>query len=86
MKKDVSFAIHPGGAALLRGLENILQVKAHPASWNVYRERGNMSSATILYVLNDMIERKEEEEHQTSTLALAFGPGLSIEGILLKRK
>ena len=44
-----------------------------------------MSSATILYVLNDMVGRSKERSKR-HTVVLAFGPGLSIEGVMLKKR
>jgi predicted naringenin-chalcone synthase len=44
-------------------------------SREVLRSCGNMSSATILFVLQQMMDRRPE-----SGVALAFGPGLAMEG------
>jgi predicted naringenin-chalcone synthase len=53
------------------------------ASWNVLGRYGNMSSATFLFVLKELLERKSSKEW---TVGIAFGPGLSVEGILLRSK
>ena len=44
------------------------------------RDYGNMSSATILFIL----ERLRAQAAPRPCVALAFGPGLSIEGALLE--
>lgn len=75
----VGWAVHPGGRSVLdavqRGLS--LPTDALDASRSVLDEFGNMSSATVLFVL----ERLERE----SGIALAFGPGLAMEGLRFER-
>jgi predicted naringenin-chalcone synthase len=51
------------------------------ASREVLRDYGNMSSATILFVLQKMLQGQPG----TSVCAMAFGPGLTVETALLKR-
>lgn len=76
------FAVHPGGKSILDRVITSLGLKedALDASRTVLRENGNMSSATILFVLKEMLSRAEVGE---SVLALAFGPGLTIETAVL---
>lgn len=78
-----SFAIHPGGKAILKAIEKKLGLKESQAevSWEILANYGNMSSATFLFVL-DALRKKESEKW---VAGLGFGPGLSAEGILLKR-
>ena len=45
------------------------------------REKGNMSSATILFVLERELAQLKKAGH---VLALGFGPGLTIEGVTLE--
>ena len=53
------------------------------ASYDVLRENGNMSSPTILFVIKAMLEQKNIKPKDT-IFAAAFGPGLSIETVLLE--
>lgn len=78
------FAIHPGGKAIVNAIEkklglNKLQTRA---SWNTLAHYGNMSSATFLFVLNDLKRQADKKEW---AVGLGFGPGLSVEGLLLKQ-
>lgn len=79
------WAVHPGGRAILDkvGQEMDLPTERLEASRSVLREYGNMSSATILFVLQKLLY--EDTPHASPTLALAFGPGLTIESALLSR-
>ena len=76
------FAVHPGGKSILdRVISSLgLHENALDASRAVLRENGNMSSATILFVLKELITRGEAGDR---VLALAFGPGLTIETAVL---
>jgi predicted naringenin-chalcone synthase len=72
------WAIHPGGSAILDGLEKTLALPADRLrhSREVLRACGNLSSATIHFVL-----RRVQEDPALSGpgIALAFGPGLTVE-------
>lgn len=75
---------HPGGKKIVQTVEelfgglgkNIDETKA------VLKEYGNMSSATVLYVLERFIDQKQSQG--TIGLMLSFGPGFSAQRILLK--
>jgi predicted naringenin-chalcone synthase len=75
------WAIHPGGRAIVDGLETTFDLKpgALDASRAVLREYGNMSSATILFVLEHMQEKYRQTADAVSGVAMAFGPGLVVE-------
>jgi predicted naringenin-chalcone synthase len=81
-----SWAIHPGGKAILDKIEKNLNLKpTHlKSSRNVLSKFGNMSSATILFVLQDLLENEVPAQEET-TLAMAFGPGLTIESALFTK-
>jgi len=81
--EDYDWALHPGGKAILMAIEKALKLKRDQTkiSWEVMKNYGNMSSATILYVLNLLRENTKKE----LTCCLVFGPGLVMEGCLLKR-
>lgn len=72
-------AIHAGGRSVLDAVEAALHVPADALadSRAVLGAWGNMSSATILFVLARMMERRAEGEG----IAIAFGPGLAAEAI-----
>lgn len=79
------WAIHPGGRAILdRAQETLgLSPDALAPSRSVLRQYGNMSSATILFVLKEMVA-SGQMAHGESVLALAFGPGLTVEAGILR--
>ncbi|WP_168454817.1 type III polyketide synthase [Sphingopyxis microcysteis] len=72
-------AVHAGGRSVLDAVEAALGVPAAALadSRAVLARFGNMSSATILFVLADMMARGATGEG----LAIAFGPGLAAEAI-----
>lgn len=81
------WGIHPGGRAILDGLEKALNLpkSALNGSRSVLSDYGNMSSATILFVLKELLTHNPGDNAPQKTLALAFGPGLTIESALLTR-
>jgi 3-hydroxy-3-methylglutaryl CoA synthase len=50
----------------------------------VLRDYGNMSSATVLYVLRDVLAHASPADHGAPVLSFAFGPGLTMEAMLLQ--
>lgn len=83
---DINYAaIHPGGKKILMDIEKelLLQKEHTKYSHEVLTEFGNMSSATILFVLKK-IAKQLDFTSQEQILAMAFGPGITIEGMLLK--
>lgn len=79
------WAVHPGGRSVLDRVESglALHPEALAASRDVLRRQGNMSSATILFILRDLLHDDAVGEAQIA--ALAFGPGLTVESALLRR-
>jgi predicted naringenin-chalcone synthase len=77
-----SWAIHPGGPRILAGVEATLELPPGTASVSrdILRDFGNMSSATILFI----IERLRERAAPRPCVALGFGPGLNAEAILFR--
>jgi alpha-pyrone synthase len=73
-----AWAVHPGGRSVLDAVERglVLAPGKLAASRAVLHDFGNMSSATVLFVLQRLMA-----EQPTSGLALAFGPGLALEGV-----
>lgn len=75
------WAIHPGGPKILSACAEALGLEPHciQASQRVLEEYGNMSSPTVLFVIDELCQRGD----WLPCVALAFGPGLSIEAALL---
>lgn len=78
------WAIHPGGKSIVQAIEKALKLERSltKASWDTLSDYGNMSSATFLFVLHRLLELKSTQKW---TVGIGFGPGLSVEGILLSR-
>lgn len=72
------WAVHPGGRAILDRLEEGLALppEALTASRSVLRRYGNMSSATVLFVLAEFMAQPSADEEPL--VAMAFGPGLTV--------
>ncbi len=75
---------HPGGAKVLQAYKHAggLRDGALAYSWDVLREYGNMSSTTVLFVLERFLERGIKAGEQG--LLSVFGPGFSSEMALIK--
>jgi predicted naringenin-chalcone synthase len=78
------WAVHPGGRAILDRLEEGLALppEALAASRSVLARYGNMSSATVLFVLAEMLA--EPAPPGEPIVAMAFGPGLTVASGLLR--
>lgn len=79
-----TWAVHPGGRAILDKIETSLKIRPDQikASRNVLAEFGNMSSPTILFILEEIL-RNPETKNGERLCAMAFGPGLTIETAIL---
>lgn len=80
--RDVgAWAVHPGGPKILDAVAGALALDATSmeASRGVLSEHGNMSSATLLFILDRL-----RPAAGTPVVAMAFGPGLSCEAALLR--
>lgn len=88
--KDLDFwAIHPGGRRIIEKIQSVCELSDRMVadSFDVLRCYGNMSSPTVMFILKQILEK-----HQLGInvpiengIALAFGPGLSIEGCLFQK-
>ncbi|MFD2513064.1 type III polyketide synthase [Pontibacter locisalis] len=80
------FAIHPGGRRILEVIEQELGMtrEDNRFAYQVLRDFGNMSSATVLFVLKALMETLTSKEQDEPVLSFAFGPGLTLESMLLK--
>ncbi|KEO73608.1 type III polyketide synthase [Anditalea andensis] len=79
-----NFAIHPGGKLILKKVEESfgIQPEQNLHAHSILSKYGNMSSATILFVLNAILSHPGQ---QGDTLAMGFGPGLTLETLLLEK-
>jgi predicted naringenin-chalcone synthase len=78
------WCIHPGGKKILEAAHKSLGLsdgQLHD-SYEVLREYGNMSSATVLFVLKRMMESARKDKSM-KILGAAFGPGLTMETFIL---
>lgn len=80
------WAVHPGGRAILDNAQKSLALEDEQlvSARKVLADYGNMSSATIFFVLADLLQRPPSD-HSEKVLAMAFGPGLTIESGLLTK-
>lgn len=85
-KDGLVFAIHPGGPQMIEHIRAELGLRPEQValSTKVFFEKGNMSSATVPHVLKEMLDAPEVEMG-TKIVAIGFGPGLTIAGLLLER-
>ncbi len=85
-QKISNWAIHPGGRKILDAVlaALALEPKDLQASYETLKNYGNMSSPTVLFVLNQILRKQNKFTNGQHTFALAFGPGLVMESVLLK--
>ncbi|GAB3805162.1 type III polyketide synthase [Virgibacillus kimchii] len=79
-----SFIAHPGGRKVLEEMEKVLHASRNKFkhSYTVLADHGNMSSATVLYVLKAWM--KEVVEKNEKSILSAMGPGFSSELMLIE--
>ncbi len=80
-RRDIHhWAVHPGGRSILDAVRDgagLEESQLH-ISREVLRRFGNMSSATIMFVLRDILDGKSMS---APGCAMAFGPGLTVESL-----
>ncbi len=78
-----AWAVHPGGPRILDVVRDRLGLSAADLdpSTTVLAEHGNCSSATVLLILDELLRRSDGL--QGPSVAMAFGPGLSLYAALL---
>jgi predicted naringenin-chalcone synthase len=79
------FLLHPGGRRVLDGLAQCLGLPEERLSVSraILREYGNLSSASVLFILDHFLTMKKAQAGERGLL-LAFGPGFSAESVLLE--
>ncbi|KTC90324.1 type III polyketide synthase [Fluoribacter dumoffii] len=84
---DIDFyAIHPGGTKILQACEHALNISPDDLqySYEVLKRYGNMSSATVLFVLKKIWDKLNIQDKAKNVFSCAFGPGLTLESMILK--
>jgi len=89
---SIFWAVHPGGPAILDQVEAKLGLKEDKfnATRHVMNEFGNMFSASVLFVLDELRKRSLKERKATTGeglewgLLLGFGPGITVETVMLR--
>jgi predicted naringenin-chalcone synthase len=84
-KEDIThWCIHPGGKKILEAVHKSLGFTNGQLEncYEVLKQYGNMSSPTVLFVLEKIIHQIETEE-QGKIFGAAFGPGITMETFIL---
>jgi predicted naringenin-chalcone synthase len=80
---EMLWAIHPGGRLILNSVQDacgLSDAQMFP-SREVLRRYGNMSSASIMFILGDLIQSNAHAVEHRPGRAIAFGPGLTVETV-----
>ncbi|KAL9131405.1 MAG: hypothetical protein Q9217_000673 [Psora testacea] len=82
---DFDWALHPGGSTIITGVQKAMNLKEEHllASFEIYVNYGNSSSATIMAVMDKL---RRMGEGRRKVVACAFGPGISLEMMVLRRR
>jgi len=89
-KEIKQWVVHPGGPRILDAVEEAIGLGSESlsASRETLANYGNMSSPTIVFIMEEILRRSESEglpREKGLWLVLGFGPGLHAEAILLER-
>jgi alkylresorcinol/alkylpyrone synthase len=76
---------HTGGPRVLRAVEETLELspEALKPSWQSLQQLGNLSSASVLFVLGDLLEARAAKPEDLGMM-IAMGPGFCAELVLLR--
>lgn len=87
IREQALFAIHPGGPKVIEQIRDLLLLEEEQIlhSHQILKEYGNMSSATLPHIWQRILEDGDVSKG-TPVLSVAFGPGLSISGAVLKKR
>jgi len=85
-KENMFYAIHPGGPRIVDHTRDVLGLAEEKLSHTrrAFYELGNMCSATVPYILADILEDKSIPAN-APILAMGFGPGLTASGLILQK-
>lgn len=84
--RDVKhWLIHPGGPKILEALGKQLKLDKSRmrASWHVLSEFGNCGATTVLLVLEEVLKTEKPQRGEYGVM-MGFGPGLTVEGMLVR--
>ncbi|EKM59432.1 uncharacterized protein PHACADRAFT_249918 [Phanerochaete carnosa HHB-10118-sp] len=84
LAQDFDWALHPSGTKVISGVQKLLNLTPDHlrASYDVYKNHGNTSSATLFSILDRLRRMGEGREH---AVACAFGPGVTVEMCILRK-
>lgn len=86
-QSDISYyAIHPGGVKILEACEEALGIHkdSNAISYSILKDFGNMSSVTVMFVLSRYLEDLTSSDKGKKIISCAFGPGLTMESMILE--
>jgi predicted naringenin-chalcone synthase len=85
-RESALFAIHPGGPRILDLVRDALHLSEEHIAFSrrVLFARGNISSATLPHIWLDLVESEAVPDGQP-IVSLAFGPGLTLCGAVLRK-
>jgi len=80
------WAVHPGGRTVLDAVEQAfgLPAEALSASRSVLNDYGNMSSGTVMFVLDRIMRQAVGQKKGQNGCAMSFGPGLVAETMMFR--
>jgi predicted naringenin-chalcone synthase len=85
-QRDVAhWIVHPGGPSILQAVQGRLELTEEQMrpNWQVLAEHGNCSSTTVLLILDRMLRERRAQPGDWGVM-MAFGPGLTLETLLLR--
>ena len=84
IKDSALFAIHPGGPKIIQYVQDILNLSKESVVYSetILRQFGNMSSATLPHIWQNILQ--DFPDKNTLVISLAFGPGLTISGSIMR--
>jgi predicted naringenin-chalcone synthase len=89
-KNDIThWCIHPGGKRILSAIQKSIAISPEDLqpSYDVLKNYGNMSSPTILFVLEKIAKQLEQSPGEPANIfGAAFGPGLTMETFILSNE
>lgn len=86
-RQRCAYAIHPGGPKIIDVVRDALDLDEDlvAASRSVLLHYGNMSSATLPHIWRELLDDDQVPEG-TLVVSLAFGPGLTVVGALMRKE
>ncbi len=85
-RKDIAtWVCHPGGPKVLEAMEHAIGVSRDTLdlTWKSLEDVGNLSSASVMFVLADTIEKRPGKEGEYGVM-IAMGPGFCSELVLFQ--